>query len=371
MRAVPLGGETLYRKSSSQAARILPQVREVSSLGPRGSLDGAASTESSPGGSKPKLLDQVRSAIRARHYSRRTEKAYVFWVRRFVIFHRMRHPAEMGEAEVAEFLTSLAVRNKVSASTQNQALAAILFLYKRVLDQELEWMEGIVRAKMPQRLPMVLNREEVQAVMGQLHGIHRLMGTLLYGSGLRVLECLRLRVKDIDFGQNLIVVREGKGDKDRTTLLPESARKELPQQLRRVEALHAKELERGLGWVELPEALALKYPRAGRELAWQWVFPASRPYRDDETGQVRRHHLHETVLQRAIHEAVRAARLTKSATPHTFRHCFATHLLEDGYDIRTVQELMGHRDVKTTMIYCHVMNRGPLGVRSPADRLGS
>jgi integron integrase len=342
----------------------------VSSPRQDGPIDDAVSAQRSPGGSKPKLLDQVRSAIRTRHYSRRTEKAYVAWVRRFVIFHRMRHPAEMGEAEVTEFLSSLAVHGKVSASTQNQALAALLFLYKQVLNQELEWMDGVVRAKMPQRLPVVLSREEVQAVLGQLHGTHRLMATLLYGSGLRLLECLRLRVKDIDFGQNLIVVRDGKGKKDRTTLLPESARKELPRQIRRVEALHSREVERGLGWVELPQALALKYPQAGRELGWQWVFPASRPYLHDETGQVRRHHLHESVLQRAVREAARAARLAKPATPHSFRHSFATHLLEDGYDIRTVQELMGHRDVKTTMIYTHVMNRGPLGVRSPADRLG-
>jgi integron integrase len=321
-------------------------------------------------GSKPRLLDQVRSEIRIRHYSRRTEKAYVFWIRRFVIFHRMRHPAEMGEAEVTQFLSSLATHDKVSASTQNQALAAILFLYKRVLDQELEWLDGVVRAKMPQRIPVVLSREEVQAVLGHLRGVHRLAATLLYGSGLRILECLRLRVKDVDFGQSQIVIRDGKGQKDRTTLLPGSTSKELLKQIRRVEELHARELDRGLGWVELPTALALKYPQAGQELGWQWVFPASRSYRDDETGQVRRHHLHESVLQRAVREAVRAAHIAKPATPHSLRHSFATHLLEDGYDIRTVQELLGHRDIKTTMIYTHVMNRGPFGVRSPADRLG-
>ncbi len=320
---------------------------------------------------KPKLLDRVRQAMRTRHYSQRTEDAYVAWIKRFIFFHAKRHPAEMGEADVTRFLSSLAVDFRVSASTQNQALCALLFLYRDVLQQPLPWLDKVVHAKRPTRLPVVLTREEVQAVLAHLQGTPRLMVTLLYGAGLRLLECCRLRVKDVDFASNQIIVREGKGDKDRVTLLPFAAKADLARHLESVRSQHERDLERCGGWVELPMALARKYPNAGREWAWQWVFPATRIYVHRESGHRRRHHLHESVLQRAVKEAVRRARLAKPASCHTFRHSFATHLLEDGYDIRTVQELLGHTDVGTTMIYTHVLNRGRGGVRSPVDRLGS
>ena len=315
----------------------------------------------------PRLLDRVREANRLRHGSRSTEKSYIAWIRRYIVFHGKRHPAEMGAPEVAQFLSSLAVEGKVAASTQNQALSALLFLYRHVLHQDLPWLEDVVRARRPKHLPVVLTRDEVRAVISKLAGTARLMATLLYGSGLRVLECARLRVQDVDFAMNQVVVRDGKGAKDRVTVLPAVAKEPLAQHLLRVKRLHDRDLALGGGWVELPWALARKYPNAGREWPWQWVFPATRLYVDQATGQRRRHHLHETVLQRAVLEAVRQAHLGKHATPHTFRHSFATHLLEDGRDIRTVQELLGHNDVSTTMIYTHVLNRGPSGVTSPAD----
>jgi integron integrase len=323
------------------------------------------------GAPKPRLLDRVREAIRTRHYSRRTEKTYVAWIRRYIFFHGKHHPAEMGAAEITRFLTSLAVESRVSASTQNQALSALLFLYREVLEQDIPWLDDVVRAKRPQRLPVVLTRGEVRAVLERLDGAPRLMGVLLYGAGLRLLECARLRVKDVDFTSNQIVVRGGKGDKDRTTMLPAAVKADLAKHLERARRQHELDLGQGAGWVELPDALARKYPNAGREWAWQWVFPATRMYVDRVTGQRRRHHLHESVLQRAVKDAGGRAGIAKRASCHTFRHSVATHLLEDGHDIRTVQELLGHRDVSTTMIYTHVLNRGPNAVRSPADRMFS
>src|SRR5213594_1799528 len=318
------------------------------------------------GASRPRLLDRVRDALRARHSSRRTEKSYVAWIRRYIVFHGKRHPAEMGAVEVTQFLSSLAQQDHVAASTQNQALSALLFLYRQVLQVEMPWLDNVVRAKRSERLPVVLTREEVRAVIRELQGPPRLMAILLYGAGLRLLECARLRVKDVGFAANQIIVRAGKGDRDRVTMLPAVVRTDLVRHVEMVRRQHEADLRHGAGWVELPWALARKYPNAGREWAWQWVFPATRIYVDQETGQRRRHHLHESVLQRAVKDAARRAGIAKRATCHTFRHSFATHLLEDNHDIRTVQELLGHRDVSTTMIYTHVLNLGPAGVRSPA-----
>jgi integron integrase len=318
---------------------------------------------------KRKLLDQVRDAIRVRHYSIRTEEAYVGWIKRYILFHGKRHPAEMGQAEITAFLSSLAVERNVAASTQNQALAALLFLYRDVLGSDPGWLDDIVRAKRPERLPVVLVREEVGNLMNELEGLHWIMAMLLYGAGLRRLECLRLRVKDVDFAGNQIVVRDGKGAKDRMTMLPAVVKQPLLKHLASVRRMHERDLRAGFGKVLLPYALARKYPNADREWAWQWVFPARQISTDPRGGERRRHHLHESVLQRAVASAARAARIPKSVHCHTLRHSFATHLLEDGYDIRTVQELLGHRDVSTTMIYTHVLNRGGRGVASPADRL--
>lgn len=314
-----------------------------------------------------RLLDQVRAAIRLRHYSRRTEKAYAGWVRRFILFHGKRHPAEMGKAEVSSFLSHLAVEAKVSASTQNQALSALLFLYGEVLNQELGWLDEIVRAKRPARLPVVLGREEVRALLRSLCGVEALMASLLYGGGLRLLECCRLRVKDVDFSRNEILVRDGKGARDRVTLLPAAVAAPLTAHLERVRVQHERDLREGLGSVELPLALERKYPRAAFEWGWQWVFPATRHYTDPVSGRRRRHHLHESVLQKAVREAALRARIVRPVSCHALRHSFATHLLENGYDIRTIQELLGHKDVSTTMIYTHVLNRGGRGVRSPLD----
>jgi integron integrase len=313
------------------------------------------------------LLEAVRLELRTRHYSRRTEQAYVGWIRRYVLHYRGRHPRELDEPEVRAYLAHLAVDRNVSASTQSQALAAIQFLYRDVLRRPLGFVTGIPRAKRRERLPVVLTRSEVRALIEQLSGAKRLMGLLLYGAGLRLNECLSLRVKDIDFEMRQIVVRGGKGDKDRVTMLPASVEAGLRSQLELVRSLHARDLAAGGGAVELPGALARKLPEAARDWGWQWVFPASSRYRDTESGRMRRHHAHESVLQRAVHEAGIRALLTKRATCHGLRHSFATHLLEDGYDIRTVQELLGHKDVSTTMIYTHVLNRGGRGVRSPAD----
>jgi integron integrase len=317
----------------------------------------------------PRLLDRVRSEIRRRHFSRSTERSYLGWIRRFILFNGKRHPSTMGAGEITAFLSWLAVERNVSASTQNQALAAILFLYREVLGAEVGWLNGITRAKRAPGVPVVLSRDEVSRILAELDGVSRLVASLLYGSGMRLLECLRLRVKDIDFGRNQLLVRSGKGGRSRRTLLPRTARIPLEAEIRRVGRRHAQDLKQGAGWVELPDALRRKYPAAARSLPWQWVFPATRIYRDDESGERRRHHLHESAIQRAVRHAVARAGIRKPATCHTFRHSFATHLLEDGYDIRTVQELLGHADVRTTMIYTHVLDRGPGAVLSPADRL--
>ncbi len=326
-------------------------------------------TENGRAGDRARTGDRARAAMRLRHFSPRTEQAYIGWMLRYYEFHGRRDPAELGAAHVTQFLSALAVRSRVAASTQNQALAALLFLYRDVLGIDLPWLDDLVRAKTQARLPVVLTREEVRAVLARIDGVPRLMATLLYGSGLRLLECCRLRVKDVDFGRNQITVRRGKGDKDRATMLPGAIKAELAAHLERARQQHQHDLAQGAGWVELPGALSKKLPSAAREWPWQWVFPATRTYVERESGERRRHHLHETVVQQAVRRAVLAAGIPKRATCHTFRHSFATHLLEDGSDIRTVQELLGHEDVATTMIYTHVLNRGPAGVRSPADRL--
>jgi integron integrase len=317
----------------------------------------------------PRLLDQVRAAIRARHYSLRTEEAYLGWIRRYILHHHKRHPATMGPAEITAFLTALAVERRVSASTQNQAMAALLFLYRDVLGREPGWLDGVVRARRPRRLPVVLARGEVERLLGALRGAAWLLATLLYGTGMRLNEGLRLRVKDLDWARYEIVVREGKGNRDRVTMLPRALEPALHAHLASVSRLHDDDLRAGFGAVALPGALAAKYPNAARDWGWQWIFPASRLSLDPRGGERRRHHLHESVVQKAIHAAARAVGLTRPVGPHTLRHCFATHLLEAGYDIRTVQELLGHRDVATTMIYTHVLNRGGRAVESPADRL--
>ena len=330
-------------------------------------MDGKGVVESG----EPRLLDEVRGRLRFRHYSLRTEQAYVDWIRRFIVFSGKRHPRELGAEEVTAFLTHLAVAGRVAASTQNQAKSALLFLYKEVLDLELPWLARVEPAKAPKRLPVVLTRDEVQAVLDRLEGANWLIGTLLYGSGLRIMECLRLRVKDVDFARGEILVRDGKGAKDRVTMLPARLAGALRLHLARVRALWQQDRAAGVGSVYLPYALDRKYPGAGREWGWQFVFPSRRLAVDPRGGALRRHHVQDQAFQRAMRQAVVDADLVKPATPHTLRHSFATHLLESGYDIRTVQELLGHADVSTTMIYTHVLNRGGRGVISPIDRLAS
>lgn len=316
------------------------------------------------------LQERLRQAVRARHFSPSTETAYAGWTERFLRRHAADRPEDLGQAEIAAFLSSLATEGHVAASTQNQALNALLFLYNKVLGKEIGLIDGVVRAKRPLRLPVVLSRDEVRAILGQMDGVPRLMATLLYGAGMRLLECCQLRVKDMDFDQNQLVVRAGKGDKDRYTMFPASAQEGIRRHLEAVRSQHQDDLRQGLGSVALPNALARKYPNADKEWGWQWVFPATSHYIDRETGRQRRHHLHESVLQKSFKEARIKSGITKPAGCHTLRHSFATHLLEDGYDIRTVQELLGHSNVSTTMIYTHVLNRGGKGVRSPADKLG-
>ena len=320
---------------------------------------------------KPRLLDQVRDALRVGHYSIRTEDTYIQWIRRFILFHGKRHPAEMGEAEITAFLTHLAVAKNVASSTQNQALSAILFLYKVVLKQELDWMDNIVRAKRSTHIPEVLTPVQVQALLDQLRGTNQLLGQLLYGTGMRLMEAIRLRVRDVDFDYRQITVRSGKGAKDRVTVLPQSLTTALQTHFKRVKTQHGQDLAEGYGHVYLPHALDRKYPNADREWGWQYVFPSDKRSVDPRSGVVRRHHVDERNLQRAIKEVARRLRFAKKVSTHTLRHSFATHLLESGYDIRTVQELLGHNDVKTTMIYTHVLQRGGNAVRSPLDRINS
>jgi len=312
----------------------------------------------------------MRDAIRVRHYSIRTEEAYLQWARRFILFHQKRHPSSMGADEVNAFLTNLAVQQNVSASTQGQALSAILFLYRDVLAEPLPWLDDIVRARKPRRPPVVLSRDEVRAVLGELDGTPKLVATLLYGTGMRLLEGLRLRVKDLDFAARIIVVRDGKGGKDRRTMFPKPLLDPLESHLAGVRRIHEKDLEEGFGEVWLPHALERKYPNAGREWMWQYVFPAGNRSRDPRSERMRRHHLDESTIQKAMKAALRKTKIAKPASCHTLRHSFATHLLEDGYDIRTIQELLGHADVETTMIYTHVLNNsGGRGVRSPLESL--
>jgi integron integrase len=319
---------------------------------------------------KPKLLDQVRQVLRRKNYSYATEKSYIQWIRRFIIFHGKQHPNEMGLSEVEQFLGDLAVNGNVAASTQNQALSALLFLYEHVIHQPLGHV-NVIWAKKPVRLPVVLTREEVKVVLAHLSGVPLLVSQLLYGAGLRLKEGLQLRVKDVDFGQGQIIVREGKGKNDRTTTLPMILVPALQTHLEDVQKLHYQDLKRGYGRVSMPYALARKYPNAHKEWKWQFVFPSSTlstdPRGDDNL--LFRHHLHPSSVQKAVRNAALKTNINKKVTPHTFRHSFATHLLEAGYDIRTIQELLGHQDVKTTMIYTHVVNQGAMGVRSPLDGL--
>ncbi len=318
---------------------------------------------------EPRLMERVHATMQLLHYSPRTQTAYRRWILKFVHFHKVRHPAEMAGEEITAFLTYLAVERKVSASTQNQALAALLFLYRDVLQVGLPWLDTIVRAKKRYNLPVVMSREEVRLLLVELSGVTWLMASLLYGSGLRLMECCRLRIKDVDFDRNQLIVRHGKGGKDRTALFPLSIVPALERQVDDVKVRHKEDLARGAGWVLLEKALERKYPNAGKDLPWQWIFPATRVHFDQESGHLWRHHLHESVLQKAVKMAARQAQIPKRITCHVLRHSFATHLLESGADIRTIQELLGHSDVRTTMKYTHVLERGPLGVKSPLDLL--
>lgn len=327
------------------------------------------SNKGSSDNNAPRLLDQVRNVIRCKHYSIRTEQTYIEWIRRYILFHNKQHPETLGEKHISAFLSHLAVNRRVASATQNQALCAIVFLYKQVLKIELGSFDDIVRAKRPHKLPVVFTRDEVRQVLTQLQGTHWIMGQLMYGAGLRVMECVRLRVKDVDFGYRQIVVRDGKGKKDRVTMLPEVVSGQLKRHLTRVKNIHETDLDAGFGAVYLPYALERKYRSVNRNWSWQYVFPASRRSIDPRSRIERRHHLSESVPQRAVRKAIRGCGITKAGSCHSLRHSFATHMIEAGYDIRTVQELLGHKDVSTTMIYTHVLNKGGRGVKSPGDTL--
>lgn len=326
-------------------------------------------TLSNPDPRPPRFMDQVRHRLRVLHYAIRTEQAYVDWIRRYIIFHGKRHPSHLGAAEVTAFLTHLAAERHVSASTQNQAKAALLFLYKEVLSVDLPWLDDVVTAKTSRRLPVVLTQREARELLMQLNGTTWLLASLLYGTGMRLLEGLRLRVKDVEFERRELIVREGKGNKDRVTVLPENLVQPLQAQIERARKLHQLDLDAGFGEVWLPSALDTKYPRAGKAWCWQFVFPAGTRSVDPRSGVIRRHHLQESTVQKAVAGAARRAGIDKPCTPHVLRHSFATHMLQAGYDIRTVQELLGHADVSTTMIYTHVLNKGGRGVLSPLDAL--
>lgn len=315
---------------------------------------------------KPKLLDQVKNELSVNHYSKKTEEAYIGWIKRFILFHNKRHPIDMGAEEIKSFLDNLVTNHHVSSATQNQALQGILFLYKNILNKDVGWIENIKWSTRVKHLPVVLSKREVAKIFDNLEGTNKLIVSLLYGSGLRLSEALRLRIKDIDFDYGQIIVRDGKGEKDRHTILPNSIIPELKKHLNEVYKQHKIDLSKGKGETILPYALARKYPNAGKEFGWQYAFPADKFIKDKDSGLVTRWHIHESTIQRAVKDAVRKSGITKPASPHTFRHSFATHLLENGYDIRTIQELLGHQSVKTTMIYTHVLNRG-LGVKSPLD----
>lgn len=362
---VPGAGRNSPSCVMSVKRRVFIYRSRSGGVGQRG-VGGAGEAEAD--GRPPRLLDAVRRRLRVRHYSLRTEQAYLGWIRRFILAHGKRHPADMGQREVEAFLSNLAVRARVSASTQNQALAALLFLYRDVLGQELPWLDKVVRAKKPERLPTVLSVAEVHSLLAALDGRSWLLASLLYGTGMRINEALRLRIKDLDFTRREITVREGKGAKDRRTLLPDVLSSPLRRQLEHARAVHAGDLREGFGRVWLPFALARKYPNANRETGWQYLFPADKRSRDPRDGTERRHHLDDQVLSRALKRAAKCANLAKPVSAHTLRHSFATHLLEAGYDIRTVQELLGHKDVATTQVYTHVLNRGAGGVLSPLDR---
>ncbi len=315
----------------------------------------------------PKLLDIVSTELRTRHYSIRTEKAYLGWIKRFILFHNKQHPSSLGKSEISSFINYLAIKKKVSASTQNQALQSILFLYKQILKIEIGWIEEIKRVERIKHIPVVFSRKEAKIILSHMKGVTRLIASLLYGSGLRLNECLRLRVKDIDFDYKQIIIRDGKGEKDRRTTLPLSLVPALQRQIKKVKTIHQEDLKKGFGKAPLPYALSQKYPNAGKEFGWQFLFPTENLSFDEKQKFKFRYHVHSSTIQKAIKEALKKSEITKPGSPHTFRHSFATHMLETGYDIRTVQELLGHKDVRTTMIYTHVLNKGGLGVRSPLD----